>query len=158
MWQLYAIKSWPFWVRFLSLAWSKLKICSANHRPFCWSKLSCDWRSTAWFYSEQETEWPWSMRGSSLMQPWRRLRHWLRNVITGALISPGRNDLFSMNEWTAALSSTGKVRSFKSLLTYRGIKYTFTESKWKFVLKSGYIPPRDSTRSHNENHVSFCAP
>ena len=35
---------------------SKLRLCSANHRPGYWSNLSCDWPSTAWAYSEQETE------------------------------------------------------------------------------------------------------
>ena len=42
--------------RFLSLAQSKLRLCSANHRPGYWSNLPCDWPSTAWAYSEQETE------------------------------------------------------------------------------------------------------
>ena len=41
------------WVRFLSLARSKLRLCSANHRPGYWSNLPCDWLSTAWAYSEQ---------------------------------------------------------------------------------------------------------
>ena len=44
------------WARFLSHAWSKLRLCSANHRPGYWSNLPCDWQSTAWAYSEQETE------------------------------------------------------------------------------------------------------
>ena len=48
------------WARFLSLARSKLRLCSANHRPGYWSNLPCDWPSTAWAYSEQETEnGPW---------------------------------------------------------------------------------------------------
>ena len=33
--------------RFLSLAWSKLRLCSANHRPGYWSNLPCDWPSAA---------------------------------------------------------------------------------------------------------------
>ena len=41
---------------FLSLAQSKLRLCWANRRPGYWSNLSCDWLSTAWVYSEQETE------------------------------------------------------------------------------------------------------
>ena len=50
------------WARFLSLAWSKLRLCSANHRPGYWSNLPCDWPSTAWAYSEQETEnGPWAL-------------------------------------------------------------------------------------------------
>ena len=42
--------------RFLSLAPSKLRLCLANHRPGYWCNLACDWQSTAWAYSEQETE------------------------------------------------------------------------------------------------------
>ena len=45
-----------YWVRFLSLARSKLRLCSANHRPSYWSNLPCDWLSTAWAYSKQGTE------------------------------------------------------------------------------------------------------
>ena len=44
------------WSHFLSLAQSKLRLCSANHRSGYWSNLPCDWPSTAWAYSEQETE------------------------------------------------------------------------------------------------------
>ena len=48
------------WARFLSLVRSKLRLCSANHRPGYWSNLPCDWPSTAWAYSVQETEnGPW---------------------------------------------------------------------------------------------------
>ena len=48
---------------FLSLAQSKLRLCSANHRPGYWSNLPCDWPSTAWAYSEQETEnRPWAKK------------------------------------------------------------------------------------------------
>ena len=47
----------------LSLAQSKLRLRSANHRPGYWSNLPCDWPSTAWAYSEQETEnGPWSLQ------------------------------------------------------------------------------------------------
>ena len=42
--------------RFLSLAQSKLRLCSANHRPGYWCNLPCDWPSTVWAYSKQETE------------------------------------------------------------------------------------------------------
>ena len=42
--------------RFLSLAQSKLRLCSANRSPGYWSNLPCDWPRTAWAYSEQETE------------------------------------------------------------------------------------------------------
>ena len=45
---------------FLSLAQSKLRLWQANHWPGYWSYLPCDWLSTAWAYSEQETEnGPW---------------------------------------------------------------------------------------------------
>ena len=49
-----------YWAHFLSLARSKLRLCSANHRPGYWSNLPCDWPSTVWAYSEQGTEnGPW---------------------------------------------------------------------------------------------------
>ena len=41
---------------FLSLAQSKLRLCSANHRPSYWTNLPWYWPSTAWAYPEQETE------------------------------------------------------------------------------------------------------
>ena len=41
---------------FLSLARSKLRLCSANHRAGYFSNLTCDWLSIAWAYSKQETE------------------------------------------------------------------------------------------------------
>ena len=52
------MKLWnpPTRARFLSLARSKLRLCSANHRSGYWSNLPCDWPSTAWAYSEQEME------------------------------------------------------------------------------------------------------
>ena len=63
-WMLLMIsKPWfRYWLgairaRFLSLARSKLRLCSANHRPGYWSNLPCDWQSTAWAYSDQETKW-----------------------------------------------------------------------------------------------------
>ena len=52
-----------FRARFLSLARSKLRLCSANHRAGYFSNLACDWLSIVWAYSEQETEnGPWSPR------------------------------------------------------------------------------------------------
>ena len=52
--------SWLSRARFLSLAPSELRLCSANHRPGYFSNLACDWLSIVWAYSEQETEnGPW---------------------------------------------------------------------------------------------------
>ena len=51
--------SWRwFYIRahFLSLSWSKLRLCSDHHRPGYWSNMPCDWLSTAWAYSEQEIQ------------------------------------------------------------------------------------------------------
>ena len=45
-----------FRAHFLSLAPSKLRLCSANHRAGYWSNLPCDWLSIAWAYFKQETE------------------------------------------------------------------------------------------------------
>ena len=43
------------WARFLSLAQSKLRLCSANHRAGYFSNLACDWLSIVWVYSKQKT-------------------------------------------------------------------------------------------------------
>ena len=48
------------WARFLSLARSKLRLCSANHRAGYFSNLAFDWLSIVWAYSENDTEnGPW---------------------------------------------------------------------------------------------------
>ena len=44
------------WDPFLSLARSKLGLCSANHRTDYFSNLACDWLHIVWAHSEQETE------------------------------------------------------------------------------------------------------
>ena len=49
-----AIKHYEFRAYFLSLARSKLRLCSANHRTGYFSNLSCDWLSIVWPYSETE--------------------------------------------------------------------------------------------------------
>ena len=56
-----ARKHWlVIWARFLSLARSKLRLCSANHRAGYFSNLACDWLSIVWAYSEKGTEnGPW---------------------------------------------------------------------------------------------------
>ena len=46
----------PIWARFLSLARSKVSLCSANHRPGYWSNPPGYWLSTAWAYFKQERE------------------------------------------------------------------------------------------------------
>ena len=66
---------WRIWIkqtktqqnraRFLSLTQSKLRLCLANHRAGYFSNLACDWLSTVWAYSEQETE-----NGPSLHNSW----------------------------------------------------------------------------------------
>ena len=42
--------------RFLSLARSKLRLCSANHRAGYVNNLSCYWLSIVWTYSKEEAE------------------------------------------------------------------------------------------------------
>ena len=52
------IQQWAMTISacFLSFTRWKLRLCSANHRPGYLKNLPCDWPSTAWAYSEQETE------------------------------------------------------------------------------------------------------
>ena len=42
--------------RFLSLARSKPRLCSANHKAGYFSNMPSNWLSIDWDYSEQETE------------------------------------------------------------------------------------------------------
>ena len=55
---------------FLSLARSKLRLCSANHRTGYFSNLVCEWLSIISVYSEQETEnGPWSGPSTGFRSP-----------------------------------------------------------------------------------------
>ena len=56
--------------RFQSLARSKLRLCSANHRAGYFSNLACDWLSIVWAYSKQDTEnGPWFLAVPSHQEP-----------------------------------------------------------------------------------------
>ena len=46
----------------MSLAWSKLKLCSANHRTDYFSNLACDWLSIGRAYSKQTENGPRSSK------------------------------------------------------------------------------------------------
>ena len=64
------------WASFLYLARSKLRLCSANHTPGFWSNLPCDYPSTAWLNSEQETEnGPWTSVDQDLERNMASLGH-----------------------------------------------------------------------------------
>ena len=72
-------------IRFLSLARSKLKLCSANHRPGYWSNLPCDWPSTAWAYPKQEIEnVPWCPQTACHYLG----QYWLRFIPPCSISSP----------------------------------------------------------------------
>ena len=99
--------------RFLSLAWRKLRLCSANHRPGYWNNLPSDWPSTAWAYSERETEnEPRSeecqLRLPTLMRcqisAWNMVvlcvLHWNRSRYEMALLMPTG---FAPSQWETAL-------------------------------------------------------
>ena len=45
IWILVFMYVCPSWATFLSLAWSELRLCSANHRPGYWSNLPWNWLS-----------------------------------------------------------------------------------------------------------------
>ena len=65
------------WACFQSLAQSKLRLYSANHRPGYWSNLPCDWPSTAWACSKQETEnGPGSPGRDELWPTWADVWQW----------------------------------------------------------------------------------
>ena len=55
LWWMWLIMHAASWVHFQSLAQSKFRLCSANHRAGYFSNLACDWLSIVWAYSKQET-------------------------------------------------------------------------------------------------------
>ena len=89
---------------FLSLARSKLRLCSANHRPGYWSNLPCDWPSTAWAYSKLETEnGPSSSAAMVLTMPDNLCLPW------GGFQQPVlRNDTKCKNTWMLYKKMSGR--------------------------------------------------
>ena len=98
--------SWKAGPIFRSLAQSKLRLCSANHRPGYWSNVPCDWPSTVWAYSKQGTEnGSWSIHiatsvnialyeslcYASLYHHWE----WDMNILNS--LAPGRSECDSEN-------------------------------------------------------------
>ena len=51
---------------FLSLAWSKLKLCSANHRAGYFSNLPCDWLSIAQLTLSKRQKWALDIMAAGL--------------------------------------------------------------------------------------------
>ena len=76
---------WDPRAHFLSLARSKLRLCSANHRAGYFSNMACDWLSIAWAYSEQETKnEPWfniAERLFNTLRPRQNGRHFADGIL-----------------------------------------------------------------------------
>ena len=77
------------WACFLSLALTKLRLCSANHRAGYFSNLACDWLSIVWAYSKPETEngpcnvvTPWNLTQlvMDMIESWVTMTHRTRQV------------------------------------------------------------------------------
>ena len=67
---------------FISLARSKLRLCSANHRAGYFSNLACNWLSIVWAYSREETEsGPRSQWLRNSVMPLERFFFWLQDII-----------------------------------------------------------------------------
>ena len=81
---------------FLSLAPSKLRLCSANHRAGYFSNLACDWLSIVWAHSKQETEnRPRSYGYQQFLNSWSQVMHIcvskLTNIGLDNGLLPGRH-------------------------------------------------------------------
>ena len=64
----------------LSVAQSKLRLCSANHRAGYFSNLDCDWLSIVWVYCAQETEnGPWIFKYAELRN-WKSMYTFFRTM------------------------------------------------------------------------------
>ena len=98
-------------------AWSKLRLCSANHRPGYWSNLPCDCPSIACAYSEQETEnGPWYMMSSSSDLGWSPGMHLCRRADWSLRTHPQRSEsgdtMWHLPSSLAPDGSSGKDYSY----------------------------------------------
>ena len=105
---------------FLSLARRKVRLCSVNHRPGYWSSLPCDWPSTAWAYSEQETEnGPWWFHYSKELP-------YLVPVSTSLGRSPAKARVeATISMWNSLSRTTNHFTglSYMSSLMHNGIQF-----------------------------------
>ena len=119
---------------FLSLAWSKLKLCSANHRPGYWSNLPCDWPSTAWAYFVHKTENGPRPLARYMIECWciisEVLQHSPENNFTGNAL-----DINHYNDWISLRTISQEIP--QASITKIILKITCVKFKISFQLPRG---------------------
>ena len=103
---------------FLSLVWSGLRLCLANHMAGYWTgyfrNLACDWLSIVWAYSKQETS-----KGPK--------------ISTGILVSAAQ--LLSIYKHQTCY----KYSSYTTGITMANIHLQWKETPWNFLSNLGAI-------------------
>ena len=131
------------WARFLSLAQSKLRLCSANHRAGYFSNLACDWLSIVWAYSEL-----W----------WRTLMYQQRtDSITNAKRSQINNAYFKVNIMKS-LWQSGMFRHIYYLCIYTYILCTKPSSRNVFTVPICLVMKLLLSSQGEFNHVDSGCP
>ena len=104
--------------RFLSLARSKLRLCSANHRAGYWSNLPCDWLSIVWVGSLCKIS--DALQLNLHMHP-SKFRQECQDIVRSKFIQ----------EWAADIADTSK---HPILRTYRYIKSSFRTEPYLYLV------------------------
>ena len=157
---------------FLSLPWSKHRLCSANHRPGYWSNLPCDWPSTAWAYSEPDAEngprsslyipeWHWISTLSQQDEVWTRGGHFADDCFQmhthGKVLFLGLNNV----EWYVHVSMDLKwLRILKNVLELQALwSLSFSLRSmfyWWNNLSSQFKFSTSQTELKNQYTMFFC--
>ena len=112
-------------VCFLSLARSKLRLCSANHGAGYFSNLTCDWLSIVWAYSEQETE----------NGPWIQFMAWINDYIY-MIIGDNSSSFIPQLHWLElddGMSNSILQRAMRC--NHLFIAYSYINDTWESLLE-----------------------
>ena len=142
------------WARFLSLARSKLRLCSANHRAGYVSNLACDWLSIVWTYSEQETEngpcsvWINTKKGN--IDKLQRAQNYAARIISDNSnhITTRSIDLLRSLRWAMVQE---RCDYFTAVLMYRSVHGLAPMYLTDNVVMAGEIHDRGTRLSHSND-------
>ena len=147
---VYSLKSCAYvmgyivwWARLLYLAQSRLRLCSANHRPGYLSNLPCDWPSAAWAYSKQETE-------NGLRFSWRAIFD-----ITACVILPSSCDHIAYECHILQVLKTNYKKSYphRTVCIFVGYAAVYI---WALSLPLRVLPSMKYTYAPSMRQSNYC--
>ena len=130
--EISAILNDHIWGHFLSLAQSKPRLCSANHRVRYFNNLACDWLSIVWAYYKQETENGLRSKYWSDMESSDSIEILMKTYMSNFTISTVSADGQAL---LGAKTSAGIVLTIYTRLAHKNVSYRLTNlSLVKLVL------------------------